>query len=104
MKAAEYLEKVIVRPEMWASPLNLQTLESFLNGFASGYFLAKSNLQFSDKIDAWKYVVKSRGWKVNSLGIEKEMRAKGKSEREIIDETLRIEIEVWKLLESVESK
>jgi hypothetical protein len=32
------------------------------------------------------------------------MREKGKSEKEILEETLQIEIEVWKILEAVESK
>lgn len=94
MKAAEYLEKVKIRPDMFVQPLNLQTLQSFLNGFSLGYLLAKRNLEFSDKIAAWKYVVKQRGWKVNALGVEREMREKGKSEKEILEETLQIEIEV----------
>ena len=99
MKAAECLEKVKVRPEMFVFPFNLQTLSCFLSGFTLGY-LAKTDLEFSDKIPVWKYVVEKRGWKVNSLGIEKEMREKGKSEKEILEETLQIEIEVWKILES----
>jgi hypothetical protein len=69
MKAAEYLEKVAVRPEMFVYPFNIQTLRSFLDGFTLGYLLANSHLEFSDKIAAWKYVVKKRGLKVNSLGI-----------------------------------
>ena len=89
---------------MFVFPFNLQNLESFLNSFTLGYLLAESDLEFSDKIAAWKYVVKKRGWKINSLGIEKEMREKGESEKEILEETLQIEIEVWKILESVESK
>lgn len=100
MKAAEYLEKVAARPQMFVSPFDFQTLKSFLDGFTLGYLLAKGDLEFSDKIPVWKYVVEKRGWKVNSLGIEKEMREKGNSEKEILEETLQIEIDVWKILES----
>lgn len=100
MKAAEYLEKVAARPEMFVSPLDVQTLKSFLDGFTLGYLLAKDDLEFSDKVAVWKYVVEVRGWKVNSFGVNKEMRERGKSEKEIFEENLQIEIDVWKILES----
>lgn len=104
MKAAEYLEEVEKRIESFLYPLNVENLRSYLNGFRNGYILSKDNLRFGDTIPIWKYVVESRGWKVNSFGIEREMREMGKSEEEIFNEILQIEIEVWRYLEADKSK
>jgi hypothetical protein len=104
MKAAEYLEGVKKRPQMFVHPLNVENLRSYLNGFNNGYLLSKDNLQFADKIAVWKYFVKLRGWQVGSCNIEREMQEVGRIEEEILNEMLQVEIEVWKHLELEKSK
>jgi hypothetical protein len=99
MKASQYLEVVSKRLQQFINPLTLQTLKSFFDGFNLGYVLARENLQFHDIPDAWISVVEIRGWKVNAFGLEAEMKERGMTEREMIDEYVQIEIEVWKLLE-----
>lgn len=99
MKPSEYIEGVGKRLNLCINPVTIENLKSFIDGFNLGYILAENRVQFHDKIYAWKQAVALRGWKVNALGPQKEMQEKGMSEKEIIDELVQIEIQLWKFLE-----
>src|SRR5437868_5405661 len=99
MKASEYLEHVSKKLNLYINPVTQQNLKSFTDGFTLGYVLADGRLDYHDVVNAWQQVVAARRWEVNALGPHKEMEERGMSEKEIINELLQIEIQVWKLLE-----
>jgi hypothetical protein len=72
---------------MYVQPANLATVQSFLTGFATGCLVCGYDIHR----DLGSGLKEVRGWEWNAVGPIPQMRAKGLSEEEIMDELIEIE-------------
>ena len=96
-KLSEVFEAIRERPIIYFGKMDSERATCFLHGFYCGFGAASEiNLNV---VEARNKILKTRGWKVPSVYLEKEMERKGMSDEEIINELLEIEIETWRLVE-----
>ena len=93
-KAIEALEKVRQRPAMFFHQPSEASAEDYLSGFATACHAFGLPIPFELRREA-TYM---RGWGFPSVGPVPEMRERGYSEQEIVDELLVIEIMALKLM------
>ncbi len=93
------LETMKHRLNMFIQPQTPEILQCYLNGLGRGVMLSFTSLIFDDYVNARRASNKQRGWKLRSKSPLYEMREKGISEDEIVQELLEIEIQMWKILE-----
>jgi hypothetical protein len=86
-------------PRLYFYPFTPETLKIYLVGLNRGILISNELLDFSDIIHARRDVIVIRGWGENSLAWLKNMRSKGMSEEEIINEFINIEIDTWRIIE-----
>lgn len=78
----QLLKHIKQRPSMYIHPVNADSLMNFLCGF---------RCVVNDK--SWWQIQEKRGWKKSSVGPVPQMRKKGMSEEEIMNELVDIEVE-----------
>lgn len=93
---AQFLEMVKKRPFMYTGTDDPAAMVIFLGGFRAGcqLFGPKEMSIHSDNL--YENVVVEHGWEWTSRHPWHEMRERGLSSTEIIQEILGIELEVWK--------
>lgn len=89
-------------PNMFINPVTPEILACYLIGLQRGVFLSQNEMTFHDFVEAHKFAVHSRGLKNAAMHSYHELRKKGVSEDDIIQEMLEIEIEMWRTLEKWE--
>jgi len=94
----EDLEWIRRSPGQHIQPVTPEELFRHLRSLARGYMLATHRLSFDGLIDAQTRANRNRGWRARSIGAYVEMREKGLSENEIIDELLNIDVEMWRII------
>jgi len=85
-KLVETLKSVRERKEMYFQPVTVEAAESFLGGFRVAC-LVSGAIEDAD----WLDLQESRGWKSNAMGPVGEMRERGLTEEQIIDELIELE-------------
>lgn len=88
----EILQSVRERKEMYFQPISVEAANNFLGGiwvtcFAFGVCTHED----------WDAAIKLRGWEVLSIGPTREMRVRGLSEEQMIDELIEIQIAALRL-------
>jgi|RhiMetdeSRZDD1v2_1073273.scaffolds.fasta_scaffold157749_2 hypothetical protein len=94
------LEFVKEKPHMFVADNPVTSMECFLFGFRSGCYANTdiNSLKHKNTIDE---VTIERGWHFSPVPVSIEMRKRGLSDEEIIEELLTIEIEAWRRMESL---
>lgn len=100
-KVSELFENVKKRPLIYLGKYDVNRMICFLHGFYYSYEISNED---SIYFDSHNKILASRGWKVPSILINKEMERKGLTEEEMIKELLDIEIETWRLIEKIHTK
>lgn len=111
-KLIEYLEAMKRRPLLYVARINIETISTFadaqsLENFLPGIYLSFHIFNVFEDIDGrydvafvYEKVCKKHGYKVppafGRIGLIREMKKRDKTEEEIIDELLSVEIDVWK--------
>lgn len=93
----ERLENVRGRKQMYFRPVDLEALLNFLAGFNVSVSLL-GNLDWPD-YQAHREAYRKRNWEYTAGGARKaaeEMRKRGMTEENILDEVLLLEIEAWR--------
>jgi hypothetical protein len=83
------LERFRTRTAMYIHPVNVPKARSFLYGLRLGVLVFGIRWER----DVWWQVQETRGWQQRSVGPVPQMKAKGITSRQIIDELIDIEIE-----------
>lgn len=91
----ENLQSFQKRTKMYVDPVDVRTVQGFLNGFefgchACGYPIDRA---------CWLTALEARGWDRDAIGPVPQMERKGMSEAEIIDELVEIEILIIRQME-----
>jgi hypothetical protein len=89
------------RPQMHIGKPSVESLECFIHGFNSGCFFANSDIDSAKHRKLLEQITVERGWLLRPVSVSVEMRERGMSEPEIIQELLTIEIEAWSRLEKI---
>lgn len=110
-KLIEYLEAIKRRPLLYIARINVETMKTFADAQSIENFLSGIDLSFNifsffeDKdlgfnMNVYQKVCKKYGYNVppafGRIGLIREMKKKDKTEEEIIDEMLAVEIDMWK--------
>lgn len=92
----EVLESACARKRMYLSEVTVSSTMNFLGGFsvAAGIFGHQPSVEIMKK--AWE----GRGWEFLATGPLAEMKSKGMTEDEIIEELFQLEIQTWKLVDN----
>jgi hypothetical protein len=85
-----FLEAFRKRKPMYIGKVEVRAAELFLAGFLAGC----GACGFPGSWEKWRDAAAARGWKRSPLGPVPEMRDRGMSEEEIIDELITIHAEV----------
>jgi hypothetical protein len=90
----EILRSARQQKRMYFQPVDVETAVTFLNAFDVGCFACGIDLSnvFRER------ATNERGWEWNALGPEREMRSRGHTDEQIIDELFLIEITAWEML------
>ena len=91
------LENVMRRPQIYIGKIESKSLEHYLQGFRDVAHLFAYMKYWEKYLRIVEEVAYDRGWP-GSLDFVKEIRTRGLSEKEIIEEMLAVEIESWKRL------
>lgn len=93
---------------LYIYPINTDSLFNFLYGLERCFLISfdesEIRSRFRELVDAGQEAIRKRGWKPLSVKPVLEMRDKGLSEEEIIKEFIEIEIEKWRIWESIQKK
>jgi hypothetical protein len=94
-KVVELLREVRRRPPVWIGGYSPESLLHFLNGVtaAAGAFGLRIHRHPGS---AYGQVITERGWEHIAAAPVDEMRERGLSDQEIVQELLTIEIETWR--------
>lgn len=99
-----FLNHVKQKPNMYVDKSDITSMESLIYGFNAGCHImsdAINPLKHRDIIDQVKI---DRGWHFSPVSVTVEMKKRGLSDEEIIQELLDIEIETWRRMEILLSK
>jgi len=91
----EWLEHVRTRPEMYMTQVTAESVNICLWWFHLG--LSQTGL-LNHPAEFLSWAPGLRGWELNSLGPEREMRERGFTETQVIEELFHIEITAWQEL------
>src|SRR5215510_8097587 len=91
------LEGVRRRPEMYIGKIESESMQHYVWGFRQAAHLCAKWSYFEKYLRIVEKVAYDRGWPM-ILDFVKSIRARGLSEKEIIEEMLIVEIESWKRL------
>ena len=95
LRIVEILESFRDRKPMYVGGIvDVRSIELFLSGFETGLFACG----VPHGIDL--EVTTERGWEINALGPVRQMRDRGFTDDEIIDEIFAIKIETYRRFES----
>lgn len=99
----QFLEGVRDRPGMYIG-VDSQSILPFVHGFNAGCAALGVSQTFNgkDRDEVLRHIVENRGWEWSALHVSHQMQQMGRSFREIVDETLTIEIELWRHLYDVD--
>jgi hypothetical protein len=100
MNPSEFFGIVEKRLPLYLNPVTIQNLNALFYGFNLGYTLENESLQYHKVINVQIQIWQLRGWEVNALGPEKEMKKKGLTKPAATAEIIRIKIETWKFLKA----
>ena len=89
----ELLESLSKRPQMYVHPVEVATIQSFLNGLEAGCYLAGLTISHETRGAA----AASRGWKFRATGIVWHMKEKQLTDEQIIHELITVEVEAFRL-------
>jgi hypothetical protein len=98
-KYIEELESMLEGSRLYFHPYTLKTVEIYFHGFNRSILISNDLIKFDDLIYAQRDAIIIRGWSSNSLERLEDMRKKRMSEEEIIKEFIKIQIEMWRILE-----
>lgn len=87
----EILRSARGRKAMYLGTADVASAEDFLNGFQVGCFACGQDIPPEIR----ERVTTERGWRWSAMGPIVQMRERGLTEEEIIDELFAIEIEAW---------
>jgi hypothetical protein len=87
----EILSRARLRPEMYFNPIGPASFELWLNGLNTGV----SIFGLAWKSDHRKAALAARGLELKAIGEADDLRQRGLSPSEVVDELLSIEIEMW---------
>ena len=93
------LEKLRSNPKLYLQPVTPEALFSHLSSLALGVMLTTDVLQPGDFINARREANRISGWQSRATGPHVEMREKGMTDEQIIDEQVNVEIRMWRILE-----
>jgi hypothetical protein len=93
----EKLEYVMRRPHIYINKIESEFMEHYLREFRDVAHLFAEMRYWEKYLRIVEEVAYDRGWP-GSLDFVKEIRTRGLSEKEIIEEMLAVEIESWKRL------
>lgn len=103
-KIIDDLKKMKQRPMMLVTPLTPENASVFLAGMHRGVLLSQNVMTFGDFVHAYQFAIRIRGLEPTSLHPYRQLREKGMSEEEVVQEMLEIEIEMWRVLEKWENE
>lgn len=83
-----FLKSFKARKSMYINPVNVDTVLSFLFGFRLGTGATGATV-----CQGWWKAQERRGWKRSSVGPVPQMREKGMTDLEIMDELIEIELD-----------
>jgi hypothetical protein len=87
----EILRSARDRKAMYLGTVDVPSAENFLNGFKVGCFACGRDVP----LEVRARVTTKRGWVWSAKGPIEEMRERGLTEEEIVDELFAIEIAAW---------
>lgn len=87
----EILRSARGRKAMYLGTIDVPSADSFLYGFRVGCFACGRDLSLAVR----ERVTTAHGWEWSARGPIEEMRERGLSEEEIVDELFAIEISAW---------
>jgi hypothetical protein len=93
------LQEIKKKPNMYIQPVSSDMLVCFLNGLERGVLLSDRSLTFHEIAQARQEANQVRGWKNIPRNASHEMREKNICDKDIIQELIEIEIEMWRILE-----
>jgi hypothetical protein len=85
------------RKAMCFRPVDGKSALNFISGVRSS---AKA-LGLQENRDVWWLAIEARGWKISSLGPLSEMRCRGMTDEQMVEEILAIEIDSWRIQEAI---
>lgn len=94
----ELLERVAEKTGMYVQPVEVGTVQSYLNGLQAGCSL--SGLVVSREL--YKQAAASRGWTVRAEGVVWQMRANNMDDASLIQELISIQAEAFRLAGAIQ--
>ena len=91
----KFLEAVRKRPNMSVLNFNIEAMEALIHGFNVGCYLCEEKLFPQKHKEIKDNVTIEREWHLKPVSVTYEMKERGLSDEEIIQELLTIEIEAW---------
>lgn len=93
-----YFEDLSGRPHLFIHPVSAEAFRSHSMSLMRGVELSVDTLVARDFVNARQHASTLNGWQNNAFGPIMEIREKGYSEEEILQELIRIEIKMWQIL------
>lgn len=103
-KIIDDLKEVKQRPMMLVTPLTPENASIFLAGMQRGVLLSQNLMTFSDFVHAYQFAIRNRKLEPTSLNPYRQLREKGMSEEDIIQEMIELEMEMYRMLKKWESE
>jgi hypothetical protein len=94
------LESLRAHPHLHIQPVTPEVMFSHLRSVARGVMLATDSLTRSDFVNARRQANRNCGWEDRATGPHVEMREKGMSDEEILEEQVKVEIKMWRILDA----
>jgi hypothetical protein len=96
----QYLEEIREHPAMYIGTPEPANIEAFLASFRNVCEMAgfPPGVNGNDRSRIYEQVITERGWQTTSTHISSEMHARKCKPAKIYDETIAVEIEIWKRL------
>ena len=103
-KIIEDLEQMKLYPQMFIHPTTPENLATYFHGFERGVLFSQNLMTFSDFIHAYQFAIRNRKLKPTSLNPYRQLREKGMSEEDIIQEMIELEMEMFRMLKKWENE
>ena len=89
-RIVEILNSVRSRKAMYFSPVTVEAADTFLGGFVVGC-LASGSIDRSGIVESQQ----ARGWQIEAYGVIPQMRERGMTDEQMIDELIDIHIDAF---------
>lgn len=89
-------------PQMLINPVTPEILAIYFHGLQRGVLLSQSKMPFPDFVAAFQFAVRNRKLEPTSLNPYRQLREKGMSEEDIIQEMIELEMEIFRILKKWE--